>query len=205
MKLKVCGISDLKNLKAIDALGVDYIGYNFYGPSKRYVGDDASVAIQKTKAERFGVFVKEDYHTIVEKADTFGLTHIQFHGDESPSFCRQFASEFHLVKVFRIDEEFDFETLKPFEFCDYFLFDTKVSDFGGSGQKFDWNILNQYVENIPFFLSGGIEQGDAERILSISHPMLYGLDINSKFESSPGIKQVEQVASFLNKISKPDI
>ncbi len=202
MKLKVCGISDINNLKAIDALGVDYIGYNFYRPSKRYVGDDISIAQLKTNAQRFGVFVKEDYDTIISIADSYDLTHIQFHGDESAEFCRKFSNDFHLVKVFRIDDNFDFEMLKPFEFCDYFLFDTKVSDFGGSGQKFKWNILNQYVENIPFFLSGGIDHNDADRILSISHPMLYGLDINSKFESSPGIKQVEQVASFFKKISK---
>lgn len=202
MKIKVCGISDIDNLKAIDGLGVDHIGYNFYPPSKRYIGTTSAMIQYETQAEKIGVFVKETLDKVKEISEIFRLDHLQLHGDESVEYCRELSKEYSVIKVFRVDESFDFETVEPFEFCDYYLFDTMVSDYGGSGRKFNWNMLNQYVDHVPFILSGGIGPDDLSSLQGFSHPQLYGIDINSKFEISPGVKDVNVIKEFLQNINQ---
>lgn len=202
MKIKVCGISDIDNLRAIDALGVDHVGYNFYPQSKRYIGIKSNIAQQKTDADKIGVFVKEELDKVKKISETYQLDYLQLHGDESIEYCKKLNKDYNLIKVFRVDELFDFEIVKPFDFCDYYLFDTKVSQYGGSGRKFDWSILDQYDGQVPFLLSGGIGPDDVERLQDFSHPQFYGIDINSKFELSPGIKDLGLIKTFINKIKK---
>ena len=202
MKIKVCGINTLENLKAIDALGVDHIGYNFYPKSARYLDESTKLNDYQTTAEKVGVFVQEEIDRVKQLIDLHELDHVQLHGDESLSYCKALARNINVVKVFRVDEDFDFSIVEPYEFCDFYLFDTKVKEYGGSGRKFDWDMLNQYVGNVPFMLSGGIGPDDVERLQTFSHPMFYGIDINSKFEISPGLKDVAMIKSFLKKLTK---
>ncbi|MBK9736408.1 MAG: phosphoribosylanthranilate isomerase [Saprospiraceae bacterium] len=124
------------------------------------------------------------------------------HGDESPQFARSLKSFIKVIKVFRIDDAFDPETLDKYNFCDYYLFDTATIHFGGSGHKFDWTRLHAYNIRKPFLLGGGIGPKDIEDVLKLSHPKFAGVDINSKFEISPGIKDVKMVREFVDALRK---
>jgi len=148
-----------------------------------------------------GVFVNESATKVFELADKFKLDYIQLHGDEDQIFCSKIAEKISVIKVFRIDEGFDFSLIEKYTSASYFLFDTQTKHYGGSGKKFNWEKLNKYSGKTPFLLSGGIGPNDVDQILAISHPQFVGIDINSKFESSPGIKDKSLVLPFLFKIS----
>ena len=126
---------------------------------------------------------------------------MQLHGDENISFVKVISKKIPVIKAFRLDEKFDFEQLSDFEnYCSYFLFDTKDKLYGGTGKKFNWEILQKYSGNTPFLLSGGISPGDAARINQVNHPKFEGIDINSGFEKKPGIKNIDHIKKFLNQI-----
>ena len=129
---------------------------------------------------------------------------VQLHGHETPEYCKQIKdSGITVFKAFSVDESFDFAILQAYSgFCDYFLFDTKGQLPGGTGQKFNWQLLENYKGDIPFFLSGGIDSNDLEAVLNFRHPQLFGIDINSGFEISPALKDVEKVKSFISGIRK---
>ncbi len=200
MKVKVCGIKHEENLLAIATLKVDWIGLNFYSKSKRFVETElkfADISIPKV-----GVFVNATLEYIREMVGQYGLSYVQLHGKESEHYCQEAQSICPVIKVFSIDEKFDFQLTSPFDFCDYFLFDTKCEAYGGSGYKFDWNKLTKYEGDIPFLLAGGIGPDDLNEIKSISHAQLVGVDINSKFEIEPGLKNVKMVSNFIQELKK---
>jgi len=201
--IKVCGMKDLDNVKSIAALKPDFLGFIFYENSKRKVFlnevDSLLEAIDQS-IKKVGVFVNANKNEILKIQNKFD--YIQLHGDESPEFCKTINKVgTKIIKAFGIDNAFDFDKLKEFiPYCSYFLFDTKTADYGGSGKKYNWQKLEEYQFEVPFFLSGGICLEDAERIKTINHPQLYVVDINSKFEIEPGLKNMELAKTFINKI-----
>lgn len=201
MIVKVCGINTHENLEELVSLNIHWLGFIFYEPSKRFAGHNQTLieslnqlAIQQRKV---GVFVDADISYVLETAHQFKLDVLQFHGNESPAYVEQFANDFTTVKVFSIDNDFNFNTCQAYN-TDYFLFDTATKMKGGSGIKFDWNALYHYKGNTPFFLSGGIAPGDYEKIQAIDHPLMAGIDLNSRFEVQPGRKDLSKIQSFLN-------
>jgi phosphoribosylanthranilate isomerase len=203
MIVKVCGIKSEENILFLSQTNIDMIGLNFYEPSVRYVSDEVSIKLFKSlpsSIKRVGVFVNEAPSVISSKVAKYNLDYIQLHGDESPEYCSLLAQKIDIIKVFRIDNNFDFTLLDIFNTATYFLFDTKTITYGGSGNKFDWSLLKTYKESTPFLLSGGIGPNDVDDILNIEHPNFAGVDINSKFESAPGIKDKNLVLPFINKL-----
>ncbi len=191
------------NISQLAQLPIDFMGMIFYQKSPRYVEKLtlSDLSVLPRYIERVGVFVNAKRDFILEKVNEYGLDLIQLHGNESPSFCKELNETLPIIKAFSIADISDIEQTKAYEgLWGYFLFDTKTPQHGGSGLKFDWEILNEYKGNTPFFLSGGISAEDAERIREIKHPLLYGLDLNSKFETEPGVKDIELLKQFIKQI-----
>ena len=201
-KVKVCGMRDAENIREVEALGIDMMGFIFYPKSSRYVS--ARPAYLPQKCKRVGVFVDEDIENIKKIADDYALDFIQLHGHESPDFIRMLKFKvsgfrFQVIKAFNIAIKEDLDATTPYEgLVDYFLFDTKGPSVGGNGEKFDWSVLEAYNGDTPFLLSGGIGPDDAERILDYHHPKCIGIDLNSRFEIEPGIKDITKLKTFLN-------
>jgi len=209
IKLKICGMRDVTNIKDVALCKPDYMGFIFYPKSLRYVGENPSPEIFSSVNKsiyKVGVFVNEGASEITRLAKEYGLTHIQLHGMETECFCKRLQNEnLIVIKAFGIDEQFTFENLNTYsESCDYFLFDTKTIQHGGSGVKFNWNILNKYTGKTPFFLSGGIDSEDIHHLKTISHPQFYAIDINSRFEEKPGFKNSEKIKKFITEIKNSD-
>ena len=184
------------------ALGIDMMGFIFYPKSSRYVSERPAYLPQKCK--RVGVFVDEDIENIMKIADDYALDFIQLHGHESPeqiSHLSLLTSHLSIIKAFNIATKEDLDTTVPYAgLVDYFLFDTKGPSVGGNGEKFDWSVLSNYEGESPFLLSGGIGPDDAERISSFHHPKCAGIDLNSKFESAPALKDIDKLKEFIKKI-----
>ena len=205
LKIKVCGICNPMNLREIAEAGPDFMGFIFYPDSKRYPGEDkikGLIDLVPNSIIKTGVFVNEKPDTILKYARDLMLDAIQLHGSESPDYCEKIKAEnLVTIKAFGISEKFDFKRLIPYmDACDYFLFDTKIQGFGGSGKKFNWTRIDDYQSYKNFFLSGGIAYEDIEALRSIKHEAFYGIDINSRFEFSPGIKNAEMIKSFIERI-----
>ena len=201
MKLKVCGITQLEQLKRLDELGVDYAGLIFYEQSARCVTNKLDAEVVKpllTSLKKVGVFVNADEEYIMDKVKKFGLDVVQLHGDETPGFCNHISNHVTVIKAFRItqsnEQNIDW-MIKPFEeFCDYYLFDTnRKNAYGGTGEKFDWKILSDNKINKPFFLSGGIGLKDIEKLKAFEHPFFYCVDVNSRVEIGEGIKDMTSI------------
>jgi phosphoribosylanthranilate isomerase len=205
IRVKVCGMVDPLNLKEVSAGEPDFIGFIFYSGSPRYVDEEAECGLFKNfpkGIKRVGVFLDENISEIVKISHRASLDLIQLHGNESPAYCSRLRSSgLSVIKVFNIENEFNFESLTGYlPVCDFFLFDTKGTKPGGSGRKFNWEKLDEYSFDKPFFLSGGIGPEDAGLIKSISNQSLYGVDINSRFETITGMKDVELVRKFIEEI-----
>lgn len=204
MKIKVCGIKFEDNARAIEALSPDLMGFIFYPKSTRYVGDVAPLKLfQNTNKsiKKVGVFVNEEPSFILEIVSKYGLDYVQLHGDESAEKCIELRKKIPVIKAFGVNQNFGFSTLNTYRnAADIFLFDTKTDGYGGSGKKFSWDLLNQYTLDIPFLLSGGIDESDAEEIKALKLPQLLGVDLNSRFEISPGLKDIPKLNSFIEKI-----
>jgi phosphoribosylanthranilate isomerase len=194
MKIKVCGMKYPENIDAVAALQPDYMGFIFYPQSPRYIGEtEKNLATENVI--RTGVFVNESADIIEELIDKYRLTAIQLHGNESPDFCELFKDKVTVIKAFGMNERFDFEQLEPYtDKVDYFLFDTKTSKHGGSGLSFDWTLLDQYKLDVPFFLSGGLSPENIAEVKMIKHPQFYGVDLNSRFEIEPGLKDIDKLS-----------
>ena len=191
---------DAENIMALQDLNVDWMGMIFFKKSARNVEENVEVDISKLSV---GVFVNETIEVILEKVERFNLAKLQLHGDESPVFCKALKKQFsgELIKVFSVGETFDFEAVKPYEnLVDYFLFDTKGKQRGGNGIAFDWQILQGYKGETPFLLSGGIGALDIEAIRNFHHPKMVGIDLNSKFEISPALKDIKKLKRFIHGI-----
>lgn len=203
--IKICGMRDPDNIKEVTTLQPDLLGLIFYPQSPRYIGKNPEDTLFReipSGISKTGVFVNSEPESVLLQSKKAGLQYIQLHGEESPTECRVLAfQELQVIKAFRVDASFQFELLKQYApFCRFFLFDTATSAFGGSGKKFDWNLLNRYEGPVPFFLSGGIGPEDAEKLTKFSHPFLAGIDINSRFETSPGIKDITMLKKFITSI-----
>jgi phosphoribosylanthranilate isomerase len=196
VRIKICGMKYPDNILEVGSLLPDYMGFIFWPKSARYFEGEMPELPKSIK--KTGVFVNESISVIEEKITKYNLQAIQLHGQESVEFCSdlktKFGTSIEIIKVFSADENFDFSVLKPYEsVCDYFLFDTKGKLPGGNGTTFDWRILENYSSTKPFFLSGGIgiaELDSIKEILKTNLP-IYAIDINSKFEIEPGLKNVQ--------------
>ncbi|NTE01995.1 phosphoribosylanthranilate isomerase [Agrobacterium tumefaciens] len=203
LKLKVCGMKFAANIAAVASLQPDYLGFIFYEQSPRFISDVSAELIKYIPSEikTVGVFVDEGLEVVKKKVNLYQLKAVQLHGNESVEYCealKLFAKDVEMIKAFGLDEDFDFEVLNDYQdVVDYFLFDTKTKVHGGSGKTFDWKILESYKLNIPYFLSGGIDLEHAAAIKQIEDSRLYALDINSRFEVEPGVKDVEKVKAFI--------
>lgn len=206
MKLKVCGMTEQENTHSICELQPDFLGFIFWKDSKRYC--ENVIQVIPSTIQKVGVFVDADYNEIVNKIISHRLDFIQLHGEETADFCLQLRNtNIKVIKAINIDNEFNFNELKYSKNCvDYFLFDTKGKLPGGNGTTFDWKILNQYKQDIPYLLSGGIgldELPKLEKFLqSDASKNCYAIDINSRFENNPGIKNKEKIKEFQEKLNQ---
>ncbi|MGW8121854.1 phosphoribosylanthranilate isomerase [Roseivirga echinicomitans] len=204
MKLKVCGMRESTNISALLKLQPDFVGFIFYGKSKRDVADGLDVQLLNSfpsNTEKVGVFVNATLDFVKEKVAKFGLNLVQLHGDETPEFCAELkANGVKVMKVFSVGESFDFDALESYEsHVDFFLFDTKGKERGGNGELFNWGLLNEYDGVIPYFLSGGIHLENIESLSDLK-VQPYAIDVNSKFEIEPGLKDVERLKELKNLI-----
>ena len=198
MIIKVCGMRDAQNIRDVESLGVDWIGMIFWPKSKRYVAEVPSYLPEHLK--KVGVFVDSTLDDILQHISDYQLDIIQLHGQESPDFAKALKPH-TIIKAFNIEKADDLLQTEKYEgIADYFLFDTKGKMVGGNGQKFDWSILTAYQGKTPFLLSGGIGPEDAESVRSFHHPRCIGIDLNSRFESEPGFKDINQLKTFINHI-----
>lgn len=204
MLIKICGMRDADNIRQIEALGVDFMGFIFWPHSKRYVAERP--AYLPSKAKRVGVFVNSDIENIISHIDNYNLNAVQLHGRESPDYVlhlKKLYPEILVIKAFNIASVNDIEQTSAYDgIVDHFLFDTKGKTVGGNGEKFDWNVLTAYHGNTPFLLSGGIGPDDVSRILSFHHDRCIGIDLNSRFEISPGFKDITKLKSFIEEVMK---
>lgn len=203
LRIKVCGMKFTENRQQVEKLNVDFLGFIFYPSSKRYIGQAPEAGLFQSEKAKVGVFVDENAFEIMGLAKNLGFEWVQLHGKENPKTCQMLKRQgLKIIKVFNVDENFDFSGTEPYEkVSNFFLFDTKTKTHGGSGKKFNWQILEKYEGHIPFFLSGGIGPDDVEDILKINHPKLTGVDINSGFEDEPGVKNIEKLRIFISKIT----
>lgn len=216
MKVKVCGLREPDNIQRLAELPIDLMGFIFYPKSPRYVGEGTELAqwLEKNEEElegisRVGVFVNSEVDIILNAVHDYRLDYVQLHGNESPEYCRELQTYWtissmrsaQLIKAFQVDENFDFTTTQPYErLCRYLLFDTKSPEYGGSGKQFDWKVLHQYMGITPYFLSGGIDPDSVQEIRKLNFKQLEGVDINSRFESEPGVKDIKKIAAFMEQL-----
>ena len=202
MIIKVCGMRDADNIREVEALGIDLMGFIFWPKSSRYVTERP--AYLPTQCKRVGVFVNEDIEKMKHIAEEYALDFIQLHGSESPeqiSHLSPLISHLSIIKAFNIATTEDLKTTELYEGAvDYFLFDTKGKSVGGNGEKFDWSVLEAYHGETPFLLSGGIGLDDAERVKAICHPKCVGIDLNSKFEVELALKDIQKLKTFLEQL-----
>ena len=195
MMIKVCGMRETDNIRDVEALGIDMMGFIFWPKSSRYVSQRPDYLPKRVK--RVGVFVDEDPEQVKRLADDYALDYIQLHGQESPSYIFQLRG-LHVIKAFNISIAEDLLQTQPYEgLVDFFLFDAKGKSVGGNGEKFNWDVLDAYQGAMPFLLSGGIGSDDAERVNAFYHPKCIGIDLNSRFELSPGLKDVAKLKEFM--------
>lgn len=208
MIIKVCGMRKRDNVEHLIAeASPDLMGLIFYPPSKRFVeeGKETPEFFQELSQPKVGVFVNDQLDEIENKIHSYGLSYVQLHGDESPEFIERLKirSSAVIIKVFRVGPSWNWEQANPFVgVADWFLFDTQTPDYGGSGKTFDWGIFETYPFEVPFLLSGGVEEGQIEAIISLARrtPYFIGVDINSRFEIIPGFKDISRIKRFVEEV-----
>lgn len=198
--IKVCGMTAGDNIQKVEALGVDFLGMIFYPKSPRFIKEKPSYL--PSRAKRVGVFVNASPEVIQIQDIRYRFDYIQLHGCESPSDCQALKDYgFKIIKAFSIESNEDILKTNDYEgLCDYYLFDTKCKEVGGSGRTFDWSILEEYKGKTPFLLSGGLSLESIDQIKAFKHPMLAGYDLNSRFETEPGIKDTDRIKEFIDKL-----
>jgi phosphoribosylanthranilate isomerase len=199
IKVKICGMKDAENIRAVAGLHPDYMGFIFYKNSPRYVGDDFQLD-ESDVTESVGVFVNEAKGEILKRLNSINSNIAQLHGNETPMQCDDLKSRgITVIKVFSIDDDFDFKTVEPYEeVSDYFLFDTKGKLYGGNARAFNWDKLKEYDQSIPFFLSGGLNPENVKQIHVLDNMNIHAIDLNSGVEDSPGIKNIEKIKSVMS-------
>lgn len=206
MKVKICGLREHHNVIELSALQPQWMGFIFYKKSSRHFFDTPQIAQLSEipqHIKKVGVFVNESPEEICHLNKQFTLDYIQLHGSETPAFCQHLKQVgLQIIKAFSIAEETDFESVETYApYVDYFLFDTKGKHAGGNGIAFDWSLLENKRFTRPFLLSGGIAPEDSTKLKHFHHPDLAGIDINSRFELAPGLKNVEQIKTFMQELS----
>ena len=188
------------NIRALDKLKPDMTGFIFHSSSPRFA--DAVPEYMPSSSLRVGVFVNSETDYILYKVSEFGLNLVQLHGNESPEQCRAIRSKgIDIIKAFSLKTDNADTITAPYDgLCRYYLFDTPCAAYGGSGKTFDWTLTQSYHGNTPFLLSGGIRPESLEQILSFCHPSFAGIDINSGFETAPGLKDTEAIAKFIKRL-----
>jgi phosphoribosylanthranilate isomerase len=196
MKIKICGLRDMANIKDVATYKPDYMGFICYNRSPRYISDmhvETLNGLPETIIKT-AVFVNETLENIGKLIEKFGFDAIQLHGNESPEFCENFKGKVTVIKAFGVDDSFDFAQLDAYKnSVDFFMFDTKTEKHGGSGQVFNWGVLDRYTLDVPFFLSGGLSLENLPAIKQITHPAFYAVDLNSRFEIEPGLKDINRL------------
>jgi phosphoribosylanthranilate isomerase len=207
LKIKVCGMRDAANILDVASLSPDYLGFIFYPTSPRFVGNDFRLptSIPPT-INKVGVFVNESTQFILMKAKTVGFTFVQLHGNESPDQANALKDAgLKVIKVFSVDDGFNFDVTRPYQkSADYFLFDTKGKFYGGNAKTFDWKVLSRYSQEVPFFLSGGLNSENLTNLDTLRNMNLHALDLNSGVELSPGMKSKEKIKDVI-KLTNADI
>ncbi len=204
--IKVCGMKEEQNIMQLSELPIQYIGHIFYSKSARYAADILNLKLP-SNIKKTGVFVNSDLKEITDLIDKLSLGAIQLHGEERAELAESLKTKgVEVIKAFGIDENFNWQQLDPFiNIVDYFLFDTKSSAYGGTGKTFNWEKLHEYPYNVPYFLSGGLSTDNLNEALKFDDDRLVGLDLNSKFETEPGIKDIEKLKLALKTIRNEQI
>jgi phosphoribosylanthranilate isomerase len=199
LHIKVCGMKHARNILDVSVLDIDYMGFIFYSKSPRFVGDNFVLPLLAPRLKRVGVFVNESTSNMLAKAAEFGLDYIQLHGSESAQQCIELRADgIKVIKVFSVDDNFDFDQTLPYrDVSDFFLFDTKGKHLGGNGRTFNWSILDKYDQEVPFFLSGGLNQENLGELELFSKWNLHAADVNSGVEDSPGLKNISAVCKVI--------
>lgn len=206
MEMKVCGMRDPENIRSlISEVAPDWMGLIFYPKSPRYVSDEKAADLKEFPVKKVGVFVNESEAEILRKVEQFGLTAIQLHGKESVEFVKDLSEKTNaeLWKVISVGSEIEWKSLEGYlPFVSKFLFDTATAAHGGSGKRFDWKVLETYPFDKSFLLSGGLDEESVEEVLALREqiPQLKGVDLNSKFEDAPGVKNIEKLKNFKSRL-----
>jgi len=215
MIIKTCGLKTPDNIKPITQLEIDWMGFIFYPKSQRFMGKNQALKEflrsdegQQIPQKRVGVFVNATHDQLFRTVEEYQLDYVQLHGAEGPMYCEALQSHWamtgirsaQLIRAFRVSEAFDFGITLDYEpYCSHFVFDTKGQLPGGNGHQFNWGILERYKGKTPFLLSGGIGPDDVEAIQKLNHPAMAGIDVNSKFETAPALKNVELLTKFVRE------
>lgn len=209
MRVKVCSLTQMEQLQALDDAGVEFVGLMLYPKSPRYLGNllaPEDVRRARWRTNKVGVFVNPTYEEVMRAVDAYGLHMVQLHGDETPKFCERISEQLETIKAFRVaaDDNMEWRVRNYNGACDLFLFDTAGQNYGGTGRKFDWELLVKSQFSKPFILSGGIGPADVEHIRgfagSAAGSKLFAIDVNSKFESRPGVKDLEILKPFIDAV-----
>ncbi|MBS1745991.1 MAG: phosphoribosylanthranilate isomerase [Bacteroidetes bacterium] len=209
-RIKVCGLTQPNQVRQLDEMGIEFAGFNFYKPSPRYVFKHTpATAIKKIhgKINKTGVFVDEDLEKLLKTVDDCGLYLAQLHGNESPRYCERLSNYISVIKVFHLtdNDNVEWKIKDYYDVADMFLFDTDTSSFGGSGKKFNWQLLKNLDIHKSFFLAGGIALDDADELKTFAQNTvakdMFAVDINSKFEIAPGVKDLEMVKRFKDRLN----
>ena len=199
MLVKVCGLVYKNNIQQVLQLKPDFMGFNFYSQSPRYVNEETLLALKEIDfgtVKKAGVFVNEVTKRVLSLADKYHLQYIQLHGNESVKEIEDIKKYFPVIKVVGIETKEDMQMVSNYDgTCDYILLDKKSFVHGGSGVPFNWNLLEYYTFNTPFILAGGISPENISKAKSINHPKFAGFDLNSCFEDSPGMKNIQKLKS----------
>ena len=212
MRIKVCGLTTVNQVRQLNELGIEFAGFNFYRRSPRYVHKtlpSAAIKQIRSKINKVGIFVDENIDELLQTVDDCGLYLVQLHGNESPRYCEKISNYITVIKVFRLTDDDNVEwKIKDYYYAaDMFMFATETTNFGGSGKKFNWRLLKDLKINKPFFLAGGISPDDVDELKKFEQePVakdLFAIDINSKFEVMPGVKDIELIKVFQKRLSEP--
>ncbi len=213
MRVKVCGITQEEQLIQLSAVGASFAGFIFYPKSPRYVLRHMTTAQIKRENDinKVGVFVNAPVEEVLQMVDGCRLHMVQLHGDETPKYCERIADYISVIKVFRVSntDNIGWRIKDYMDVCDMFMFDTEGAGYGGTGKKFNWDKLNETEIGKPYFLSGGIEPGDVDRLKEFGNKPeaqnLFAIDINSKFEVAPGVKNLEAIKQFTTGLTEKKI
>ena len=212
MRIKVCGLTNIHQVRQLNELGIEFAGFNFYPRSPRYVYKSMPATTLKKmrgKINKVGIFVNEDPDELLRTVDECGLYLVQLHGDESPRYCEKISNYISVIKVFRLSDNDNVEwKIKDYhDAADIFMFDTENANYGGAGKKFNWQLLQNQQIRKPFFLAGGIGADDIAELKAFEKQAvakdLFAIDINSKFEVVSGIKNIELIKTFKRRLAEP--